>query len=103
MSLYEQLRNRRRKVPFVYLGVIAVVVMLFVLAGRYPSRLTLGLLLIGVFCWFAALWYLNSLMCCPRCHKQVLPWYGIAEKPIPRICRVCGLDFATIESNERTI
>src|ERR1700759_3632544 len=105
MSLYERFLQRRRKIPLAALGVFGVVALLFFVHSRYPSPVTVGLLLVGLVAAISAVVYLNSLMCCPRCREQVLPWYGhgIPSPEIPRVCRICELDFTTTETVQRTI
>ena len=102
MSVYDQLLKRQRKLPFIATAVYAFVILLFCVAGYWRSPIMYAVLFLVVVGWLFSIAYLNSLMCCPRCKQQVLPWYGrgIPSPPIPRICRICGLDFATTETAE---
>jgi predicted permease len=103
MSVYEQLLERRRKAPYLFFSVVLVVAVMWFFAARYPSPTIRWLWYAALVGSFAAISYLNSLFCCPRCRRQVLAWYGIGSKSIPRVCRVCRLDFSATGAKERTI
>ena len=100
MSLYDKFHQRQRRIRVVGVVLMLGLVTAAVVSARYPSGLTTGVWYGALLTMFATVGYVNTLMCCPRCRRQVLPWYGhgIPSPPIPRVCRICGLDFVVTQA-----